>query len=230
MYSFLDDFLSLIYPRICMACGSSLYKQEEVVCTRCLFHLPKTYYHLQAENPVSQNFWGRVQVEAAASFYYFNKGSHLQQLIHQLKYKGEQEIGRFLGRLYGRDLRHAAGYKTIDVIVPVPLHPIKQKQRGYNQSTLFARGLSESMHRPVNDSNLIRSIASETQTKKSRFNRWENVKAIFTVLTPETFAGKHILLVDDVVTTGATIEACAQTLQQIPEVKISVATIATPQH
>ena len=224
--SLFDDFISLIYPRICLSCGNSLYKNEECICTKCLYHLPKTNFHNEKDNPITQIFWGRVKIESAAAYYFFSKGGNVQHLIHQLKYKGHKEIGIYIGKLYGLELKESDLFKNIDVVIPVPLHWKKFKKRGYNQSEQFAKGLSQTMEIDVDSNTLYRKIASETQTKKSRFNRWENVKEIFEIKNVDNLKGKHILLVDDVITTGSTLESCANALLKIPEIKISVAAIA----
>jgi ComF family protein len=223
----LDDFISIIFPRICAVCGNSLWKHEEVLCRFCEFHLPKTNFHSDVENPVTRLFWGRAIIEGGAAFLYFNKGNSVQRLVHQLKYKGRKDIGVYLGTLYGRTLCNTIPFNTINVIIPVPLHRKKYMQRGYNQSEQFAIGLAKPMNVPVNRFLLSRVRATETQTRKSRFNRYQNVHEIFTVEDPGKWAGQHLLLVDDVVTTGATLESCIQALSAIPGIKISIACIAT---
>jgi len=225
--SFLSDFFSLIYPNVCMSCGKPLLHHENCVCSLCLHHLPITDFHLHKDNPVAQLFWGKVNLSSAAAYLYFNKGGNVQHLIHQLKYKGQKQVGSFLGDLYGALLKKSQFFNTIDTVIPVPLHPKKQKLRGYNQSGYFAMGLSKSMNVLLDESTLYRTVASETQTKKSRYNRWENVSTIFAIKDSDTLAGKHVLLVDDVITTGSTIEACVNALSKTPEIKISVASIAT---
>lgn len=222
----LNDFISLIYPKNCASCGNSLFKHEECLCTFCRYHLPKTNFHLQNGNPVEKLFWGRADIVSAAAYYAFGKGGKVQHLIHQLKYNGKKEIGLTVGKLYGLELKQSGKYESIDMIIPVPLHEKKKKKRGYNQSEYFAEGLSKSLHVSTDTSTLIRANESETQTKKSRFSRWQNVESIFHVAEPEKLTKKHILLVDDVVTTGSTLEACALTLLKIPDVKVSIATIA----
>ncbi|MFZ4401132.1 MAG: ComF family protein [Bacteroidales bacterium] len=225
-----QDFFSLIYPNNCMACGNNLFKNEHLICTSCLFHLPKTNYHLEKDNPISQIFWGRCNINTAAAYFYFTKAGKVQHLVHQLKYKGKKEIGIYIGEIYGRELMQSPDYSKTNVIIPVPLHPKKQKKRGFNQSEVFAIGLSASMNIPIDTQTLIRTFASETQTKKSRFKRWENVKEIFSLQNPETLKNKHILLVDDVITTGATIEACVNLLNSIEGVTINIASIAVASH
>lgn len=222
----LNDFISLIYPKNCASCGNSLFKHEECLCTFCRYHLPKTNFHLQNGNPVEKLFWGRADIVSAVAYYAFGKGGKVQHLIHQLKYNGKKEIGLTVGKLYGQELKQSGKYELIDTIIPVPLHEKKKKKRGYNQSEYFAEGLSKSLHVSTDTTTLIRANESETQTKKSRFSRWQNVESIFHVAEPEKLTNKHILLVDDVVTTGSTLEACALTLLKISDVKVSIATIA----
>lgn len=228
--TYIDNFISLFFPNNCYACGNNLYRNEDIICTSCLFHLPKTNYHFDKDNEISKIFWGRVNIETASACYFFSKSGKVQHLIHQFKYRGKKQIGIYIGDLYGRELKKSPYYKNIDLIIPVPLHPKKEKKRGYNQSEIFARGLSNSMNIPYDINTLIRVYASETQTKKTRFKRWENVKEIFQLREPENLQKKHILLVDDVITTGATIESCANMLIKIEGVKVSIASIAVTSH
>lgn len=223
----IGDFFSLVFPRICAACGNSLWKHEDTICHSCEFHLPKTNFHFSDENPVTKMFWGRADLVSGAAFLYFNKGNKVQLLVHQLKYNGRKDIGVFLGALYGQTLKYAPSFNSADVIVPVPLHKKKYMKRGYNQSEQFGMGLSSVMSIPLNRHLLVRTKATETQTRKSRFSRYQNVREIFLVNQPENWRGKHLLLVDDVITTGATLESCIEALRVVPDVKISVAGIAT---
>jgi ComF family protein len=170
-------------------------------------------------------FWGRVNITAATSMYFYRKGAKVQQLIHQLKYKGHQEIGLFLGELYGNQLRETPVYKDVNLIVPIPMFKAKLKKRGFNQAELFARGLARAMNKEIDTTSLIRHVATSTQTKKTRYKRWENVNEIFKVETPQNIIGKKILIVDDVITTGATMEACIQTIQSIGNSEICAAAI-----
>lgn len=219
------DFINLLYPQPCLACGTILTTTEESICTSCIINLPKTNYHLHNENPLNKIFWGRVSIEMVAAYYFFNKGNKVQNLLHQLKYKGAKNVGEKIGLLYGYELLESNNFKDVDFIVPVPLHPKKLKKRGYNQSESFANGLAQSLKKEVVTNLLLRTVNSETQTKKSRFNRWENVATIFTISNASAIEGKHVLLVDDVITTGATIEGCAQLLTQ-NNATVSVVTIA----
>jgi len=220
------DFLGLIFPRICSGCGNSLWKHEKVICDSCYYHLPKTNFHLQKDNPVNKIFWGRADILSATSFLLFNKGSKVQNLIHALKYKGRKDVGIFLGEEFGNILKSFQPYSHSGIIIPVPLHKKKFLKRGYNQSEQFAIGLASSMAIPYTAQCLMRKNETETQTHKSRFLRWKNVNDIFFVRNPDQIEGRKILLIDDVVTTGATLESCISVLLTIPGVSISIATIA----
>jgi ComF family protein len=198
---------------------------EKLLCTDCLIHLPRSNYHKNSENPVAKVFWGRTNIELASAFYVFEKGSKYQKLIHKMKYKEQKDIGIELGKMFGEDLSHT-DFKSIDTIIPVPLHPRKLKKRGFNQAELIARGLGESLEKPVDSNNLYRKVANPTQTKKNRIERWENVSGIFDLKSPEKAENKHILLVDDVLTTGSTLEACAHAFTSIPKVKVSIVVLA----
>ena len=222
----LSDFLSLIFPAVCAACGDSLNKGEEEICTNCLFTLPQTNYHLEQDNPVARLFWGRVDVKQATAYYLFSKEGKVQELIHQLKYKGKKEVGVAVGKQFAYELKNASWISSLDLIVPVPLHAKKLKARGYNQAEFFAAGLGEILQLPLDTSSLIRSSLTDTQTRRSRYLRWKNVESVFSIKQPELLAHKHILLVDDVVTTGSTLEACAQKILAVPGTSVSVATMA----
>lgn len=224
-FQIFDDMFSLLYPRICLACGNNIRAHEEAICLTCQYKMPKTNFHQDIENPFTERFWGRVKLNCGSSFYYFGKGGKVQQLIHNLKYGHKPEIGIRIGNLYGKVLCKSIFFRQVEVIVPVPLHPYKQKMRGYNQSATFAQGISDSMEIPWIEA-LARVEMTETQTKKDRISRFENVRNAFEVVHPKAIEGKHILLVDDVITTGATIEACTHQLLKIPRTKVSVATIA----
>ena len=217
----------LIFPRLCVACGDKLIEQEKWICLHCLHHIPRTNFHLEPENPLAQMFYGRVRIEFATSFFYFIKGSKFQSLVHNLKYKGMKELGAEMGKHFGIDLLQSDDFSSVDMICPVPLHPKREKKRGYNQSWWIAQGMAIQMQKPLSIGNLIRVRATETQTLKNRFERWQNVEGIFDLTNPEAFTGKHILLVDDVVTTGATIEACALAILSKTDARVSIATLAT---
>jgi ComF family protein len=218
--------LDLLYPNLCVICNESLVRGEEMICFHCLHQMPKTNYHLEKDNAVEKRFWGKVPVYRATSYFHFYKGSPFRQLLHELKYRGNKEIGRVMGRFAGIDLLDTDDFASIDVIVPVPLHPKKQLKRGYNQSEWIARGLSEALNKPVDTTHLIRIKENATQTKKSVFERYQNTQGIFALNDVTVFEKKHILLVDDVLTTGSTLEACALALMESSFVKISVFTLA----
>jgi ComF family protein len=222
----MHDFLDLIFPETCAACGEVLIKNERIICLSCNHHLPRTYFHLDQNNPVSVVFWGRVRIENATAYYYFNKASRFRHLIHELKYKGRQDIGIELGRIFGYDIMSYGGFRHVDLVLPVPLHRKKHKKRGFNQSECIACGIAEALRKPLNTSSVIRSVNSSTQTRKSRYERWLNVDGIFNVIDPLSLTGKHILLVDDVITTGATLESCALEILKVEGTKVSVAVLA----
>lgn len=225
MLSWIESFAELFFPHLCITCTRKLFSNENFICLHCLHDLPKTEFHNFPENKVAQLFWGRTNVELATSWLYFKKGSHYQKLIHYLKYKGIKELGAEMGYLFGGDLKKSV-FAEVEIIMPVPLHKKKEKQRGYNQSEWIAKGMSEAMQKEISTGNLIRARFTQTQTRKTRFERWQNVEGIFEALYPEKIDGKHILLVDDVVTTGSTLEAAVYTLLNSGAGKVSIATLA----
>jgi len=222
----LYDFLALIYPRNCLACGNSLYRHEEQLCNFCYLNLPKTNFHLQPDNAVKNLFYGRTTIETAGSFYLFSKKGSIQKILHAIKYKGNKELAVLVGKWYANDLLRHSPVLQSACIVPVPLHPLKLKKRGYNQSEEFARGLSEGLQIQLNTTLLQRTENTSTQTRKNKFERWENVEDTFEITEKECFKNKEVILVDDVITTGATIEACCQVLHQIEGIKIHVLSVA----
>jgi ComF family protein len=224
--TYLADFVALIFPQLCAGCHGSLMANEDILCTDCLYSLPFTNFHLQADNIVAQQFWGKLPVEAAYALYYFNKGGKVQNLVHQFKYNGQQRIGNLLGSIAGKQLRQNIIFTAADMIIPVPLHKSRLNKRGYNQSACFADGLAQELKAIVEIDNLARVTATKTQTHKSRFARFQNMQEVFTVLHPDRLANKHVLLVDDIITTGSTLEACGMELLKVPGLKLSIATIA----
>ena len=218
----------LFYPNCCLACEEPLVQGEDYVCTKCMYMIGRTNYHLNKENPVAQLFYGRTELEFAMSYFQFEKGGLFQKLIHQLKYKGVIEIGEILGKHLGMGLKNSIHIPPLDYIIPVPLHKKKEKKRGYNQSYHIALGISKVMNVKLDTSSLERVIYRVSQTQLKREKRWENVQNNFKT-TGKKLIGKHVLLVDDVLTTGATIEACCKALKQIEGIKISVATLARAQ-
>lgn len=222
----LQNFVSLLFPVVCAGCGTLLYRDEKTVCMSCRYLLPYTAYEKVPDNPVARIFWGRIRLEGVMACFFFSKQGKVQNLVHELKYKRNREAGHFLGLETGKALLQSDWHHDLDYIVPVPLHPKRERKRGYNQSEILAKGIQEATRLPVISNKLVRATASETQTKKSRTDRWENVKSIFALRDKEQFAGKHVLLVDDVITTGSTLEACALCLQQAEDIRISIAATA----
>lgn len=224
--TYLADFIALIFPDLCAACNGQLIKGEQVICTHCRYDLPYTNFHQHKDNIVARQFWGKLKVEHAYALLYFTKGGKVQNMVHRFKYDGEKQIGVLLGNIAGEQLTTIHQTDTIDYIIPVPLHKSKLRKRGYNQSRLFADGLAQKLNAPVEVDNLIRTMATETQTRKSRFARFENMQQVFAVADAAKLINKHILLVDDIVTTGSTLEACGIELLKVPGLKLSIATIA----
>lgn len=223
-----EDFLSLFYPPFCLGCSGPLVKGEETLCTVCLSNLPKTHYHRRIENPVLNRLAGRLPIRHGWAFLKFQKGGVVQHLLHQLKYNNCPEIGERLGKAYGHELQEASD-DQFDLIIPVPLHKSRLRHRGYNQSAWFAKGLSDALQIPWDETISIRTQATATQTRKNRAARWENVQRVFSVSPDVSLASKRILLVDDVITTGATLEACGRHLLDCGCSTISIACIAEAQ-
>jgi ComF family protein len=222
----INDFLSMIFPRVCNACGNALFKGEEVICTFCTYHLPKTGFWYRHDNPVARNFWGKVRLESASAFYYFYKGNRVQHLVHRLKYKGGTDVGEKIGNLYGSELARIPLYRQIQAVVPVPLHQSRIMKRGYNQSDFIAKGIASALGIHAETNLLVRSRKTETQTKKKRFHRFENMSSVFEVNKNNTSTAKIFLLVDDVITTGSTLASCADELLKIPGAKVSIGALA----
>jgi ComF family protein len=221
-----DDFISLLFPRICYGCGDHLLRNEKIICTECYIVIPRTNYHLKTDNPVARIFWGRCRLEKAAAFSFYTKDSRIRKLIHQLKYRGISEVGIELGRIYALSLQASGFLDGIDLLMPVPLHRSRERKRGFNQSGMICRGISDVTGITVDTSTLVRKSMTRTQTKKSRYDRWTNVEGIFKITDPEKLRDRHILLVDDVITTGSTVEACAGEILKATDVKVSVAALA----
>ncbi len=229
LYKVFSDFTGLIFPRLCAACGTNLYYNERVICTGCLCDLPLTHITDPENNMVAELFWGRVPVKYSASYFYYMRDSKYQNIIHHLKYQGRQHIGLEFGRIFGSELMKTP-LSSPDVIVPVPLHPKKQRKRGFNQSEIIARGMAESMGKEIIAGALERTRYTNSQTNRSRYERWENVEGIFRARKPHLLEGKHILLVDDVVTTGSTLEACASEILKLQGTTVSVAALAVAKY
>ena len=222
----LGYLFNLFFPRTCCCCDAMLVQSENQICTHCFFKLPLTNFINLNSNNVEKLFWGKAQIEAATALLYFVKKENVQKILHQIKYKNNIKLAHLMGNQMGIELKNSDRFQDIDVIIPVPLHWKKKRKRGYNQSEEIAKGIALHFDKPINTTCLVRKKHTNTQTKKDRIERWENVADKFTVLNRHELEGKHILLVDDVVTTGATLEACALEILNIPNTKISVATLA----
>ena len=223
--SFLTAMEHLFYPHNCCGCGSDLLAKGNLLCARCIVNLPHTNFAKYANNPIEKLFWGRLSLVAAHCEFYFSKESLIQHLVHQLKYKGNSEIGVFLGELMAKSLMDSNRFNPIDALIPLPMFPDKEKKRGYNQAAVICNGMSAIMNVPVVSNCLLRQRLTETQTKKHRAERWENVADSFVVVNANQLKGKRLLLVDDVVTTGATLEASGLLLLQIEGVQLSLASL-----
>lgn len=222
----LSPLLHFMYPHNCIGCGSDIIQKENFLCLDCINDLPHTGFALHANNPVEKIFWGRIPVVGCMSEFYFSKDSIIQNCIHEFKYRGNRKVGLFLGNLIGKSLLNSVRFSNIDALVPLPLFLRKESKRGYNQSTLLCEGINQILNVPLITKNIVRIVATETQTKKGRIQRWENVEKSFSVLDPGSLEGKHILLVDDVITTGATLEACGAEILKANNTTLSIATLA----
>ena len=220
-----EGIIHLFYPRLCEGCNKPLLSSESVLCISCNMEIPETGYHNIADNETALRFAGRVPFAHATSFAYFSNEGLLQHLVHGLKYLDKKETGYFLGRRLGASLKTTDWISTVDLIIPVLLHPAKKARRGYNQSMLIAEGMGGYLQIPVSDTVLARTRDTESQTHKTRAERVNNMTNAFKVRQKGTLTGKHILICDDVLTTGATIEACALALLTEENIKISIATI-----
>ena len=216
-----------IFPDVCLSCKGLLHLSEQHLCTDCKLDLPITDFHYNNENYLWQKFAANIPITFALSYLHFAKNSKVQKLLHYLKYYESPELGEMLGQWYGYTLQKYNFEQQIDLLLPVPLHPSKLKLRGYNQSDCFAKGLAHTSEIDWADDVLIRNKNTETQTKKNRIQRWQNVNNIFEVTKPEKIINKHIVIVDDVITTGATTEACLNTVLEAGAGRVSVVTLAS---
>ncbi len=228
--NFVRDLFDIFFPKSCCCCGKVLLSTENQMCTDCILGLPLTDYSSKLDNPVEKVFWGRVQVEAATALLSFSKKGSVQKILHSIKYKDNKEMAVFMGRQLGMALAESHRFDDVDYLVPVPLHPKKFKKRGYNQSEEIAKGVAVHFPKTLCTDILVRTEFTQTQTKKSRFSRWENVNNKFTLADSSFFEGKHVLIIDDVITTGATLESCANAVFQTQNVKISIAGLAFAGH
>jgi ComF family protein len=219
-----DSFLHLLFPHICKGCGSDHVSEDSWLCMRCIGSLPDTNFEEHPDNPAEKIFWGRLPLINASAQFYFTKESLMQHLLHQFKYKGDKELGLQLGSIMGNQLARSGRF-MVDALIPLPLFPAKEKRRGYNQATVLCEGMSSIMNIPVWNDVIIRPQHTETQTKKGRLERWKNMEGKFDMIKPERLLHKHVLLVDDVVTTGATLEACGNELLKAENCQLSIVTL-----
>lgn len=223
---FVRDLLHVLLPNLCLACDTALFAHESIVCTECLYHLPLTDFHHDVNNETARQLWGKLDFEVAMSMLYLSKNSRVERLIHQLKYGNRPQIGRFLGKMYGRIINDIAKDQGFDMLVAIPIHNRKRRERGYNQAFQFGIGLSESLGIPVHENVLKRKVYNISQTKKSRSERYENVEGVFSVNPRYSMLqDKHVALVDDILTTGATLSEAGRILK-LSGAKVSVLTIA----
>jgi ComF family protein len=220
------DLLNLFYPEICQICENILVKNEQIICTSCLHELPVIDFQEENENLLKKVFYGRMEVEEATALLLFHKKGSVQKLIHQLKYKGHKEIGGFLGKWLGSEMINSGKFCSVDAVIPVPLHKKKLRTRGYNQVDDFGTQIAKALDVPYLDKVLLKTSFSTTQTIKARLARWGNIEETFVLANPERIQNLHLLLVDDIITTGATLEACASVLKEAGGIKISIATMA----
>lgn len=221
-----NDLLNLFDPRLCQLCKKTLLPEERELCLHCLCDLPRTYYHRRDDHPLLPIFAGISSFRHVTAFLFYREGGCVQSLIHSFKYRGNKQLAERLGRMAALELKADGFFRDVDVCVPVPLHRRKQRTRGYNQAEWIARGLAEVYHYPVDTQTLVRAVDTDTQTHKSAYERRMNVAEAFRLSRPEQFADKHVLLVDDVLTTGATLLSCIDCLMRIPRISISVFTLA----
>jgi len=222
----LHDFTHLFFPHICAGCGTDILPADNLLCASCYLRLPETGFPQTPGNIIERIFYGRLTLQVAGSAFYFTKDSLIQELIAALKYHGKREIGFYLGKLLGKQLSSSQRFNDVDLLLPLPLNVRKQKKRGYNQAEEICKGITAIWSKPINTTAVARNIFTETQTHKDRIGRWQTMKDVFVVEHPSAIEGKHLLLIDDILTTGATIEACGNAILNIPGTKLSVATVA----
>ncbi|REG89685.1 ComF family protein [Winogradskyella sediminis] len=222
----MKNLLNLFFPMVCEACNNALADNEQVICTTCRHHLPVTNFHFNNAEDVKKIVYGRVKLENATALLHFSKKGIVQQILHNLKYRGHEDIGTFFGKWFGAELATLEPYKDIDVVMPVPLYKSKLRKRGYNQVAKFGKEIAQALGAEYNDTVLIKTKSTKTQVFKERLTRWNDDGTLFDISENTTLRGKHVLLIDDIITTGATVEACASVLLKIDNIKLSLATMA----
>jgi len=222
----LANFVSLLYPELCVICGEPLMGNEKFFCFTCFLKLPRTHYHLIPENQAIERLAGKVSLVKASAYFYYNKGGIAQKLIAEIKYRGNRNLGEWIGRYLAEDMISSGFFQDVDYLVPVPLHRSKEKKRGFNQAEKIAEGIAQATKIPIETGNVFRAKANTSQTNKGVFDRWKNTQNLFFLKDPKLFEEKHILLIDDVLTTGSTLEALVQSLLKSDGVKISILTLA----
>ena len=225
-----ESLLHLAFPHVCEGCGNDTIEVNNLLCLRCLSSFPETNFQFYPNNPVEKLFWGRMAVTYATAQYYFTKESLIQNLMHQLKYRGNRDLGLFLGTLMGTGLGASNRFSFIDALVPLPLFAARERKRGYNQAMILCEGIAGIMNKPILKEVIIRTTNTESQTKKGRTERWQNMEGKFELIHPAAIEGKHVLLIDDVITTGATLEACGSELLKVQNVQLSIATLCFSFH
>jgi ComF family protein len=221
-----QNFLSLFYPKLCAVCGAPLTENEKFLCMECMFCLPKTNYHLNPDNPAADCFAGKINIVKASSFLFYNKGGIAQTIVEHIKYHGYRQLGEWMGKLMAEEMLSSGFFSDIDIIVAVPLNKKKERKRGFNQAEIIAKGIADTTGIKRTGDNIVRTRANPTQTKKGLFDRWINTQNLFETVDTAYFADKHILLIDDVLTSGSTLEAVARAVMQAQNSKVSILTLA----
>jgi len=225
----IDSVLCLFFPQTCIVCGGRLAESEQHICVECNMKMPRTHDHLDPENVMTRMLWQHLEINRACAFFLYSKESNYKHILHQLKYHGSKDIGEYFGRLMATEIVGSHFFEGIDYLIPVPLHPKRYRSRGYNQSECIANGISSVTGIPIDISSVIRVVNTHTQTSKNAEQRSENMKDVFTCINPEIFRNKHILIIDDVFTTGATTISCAQSIQETIPLTVSILTMARAQ-
>jgi ComF family protein len=220
-----EALLHLAFPQVCAGCGTDVLPAESPICLRCLDALPQTHFTVHSNNPVEKLFWGRLPLAAATAQYYFTKNTLMQRLMHQFKYRSHKALGFYLGQQLGYSFAQTHRFTAVDALVPLPLFAAKERARGYNQAAVLCQGIADVLQKPVLENCIVRTMPTESQTKKNRIDRWQNMEGRFEITDAQALTGKHLLLVDDVVTTGATLEACGRALLAVDSVQLSVVTL-----